>query len=197
MKIAVVGWGSLIWCPGSLRIGTRWYRNGPRLPIEFAHISRDRRLTLVIHPGCEEQATYWALSEFNDLRQATQNLKEREGCPTKWIASMTTDDESGEDAVPTKIREWLKNKAEVDAAVWTNLPSNWQDERHHEFTVEDAVRYLEELEQRQQEATELLKRAREYVRNAPEQIRTQVRKRMRTRTEWTDNKLADTLFEPN
>lgn len=196
MNIAVIGWGSLIWCPGSLRIRTRWYRNGPRLPVEFARISGDGRLTLVIHPACEEQTAYWALSEYDDLRQASNNLSKREGCAITHVASMKTADESGPDVVKAKIKEWLRSKPEVGAAVWTNLPSNWQDERHHEFTVEDAVRYLEELDQRQQEAKELLKRAREYVRNAPEQIQTQVRKRMGAKTVWADNRLAETLFEP-
>jgi len=197
MNVAVIGWGSLIWCPGSLRIRTRWHRDGPRLPIEFARISGDGRLTLVIHPGCEEQTTYWALSEYGDVGPAIQNLKEREGCSTERMASMRTDDESGEDAIKVEIKEWLRNKTEVDAAVWTNLRSNWHDKRCQEFNVEAAVRYLEQLEQHQQEAVELLKRTRDYVRNAPEQIQTKVRERIRERTGWADNKLADTLFEPN
>lgn len=26
MNIIILGWGSLIWCPGGLRIKTRWHR---------------------------------------------------------------------------------------------------------------------------------------------------------------------------
>jgi hypothetical protein len=55
MKIAVIGWGSLIWCPGSLRIQTAWHNDGPSLPIEFARILKDGRLTLVIRPGSVHQ----------------------------------------------------------------------------------------------------------------------------------------------
>jgi 2-succinyl-5-enolpyruvyl-6-hydroxy-3-cyclohexene-1-carboxylate synthase len=168
------------------------------LPIEFARISSDERLTLVIHPDSEEQTTYWAVSEYDNVRGAILNLMGRERCREEEIASMGTVDEIGEDVVKTKIKEWLKNKAGVvQAAVWTNLTSNWPKKGRPEFTVEDAVRYLEEIEQRQQESTEILKRAREYVRNAPEQIQTQVRKRMGTRPEWADNKLREALFEPN
>src|SRR5436190_1350463 len=83
MEIAVLGWGSLIWCPGSLRIKTKWRSDGPRLPIEFARISRDGRVTLVVLPGAEDQPVYWALSEFDDLHDARGNLKEREGTPSK------------------------------------------------------------------------------------------------------------------
>lgn len=78
MKIIILGWGSLIWCPGGLRIKTRWHGDGPSLPIEFARISQDDRLTLVIQPGSAGQSTYWAVSEFTDLKEARQNLKTRE-----------------------------------------------------------------------------------------------------------------------
>src|SRR5712691_7390037 len=79
MKIAILGWGSLIWCPGSLRIRTLWHSDGPSLPIEFARISSDRRVTLVIHPGAPDQMTYWALSEFDNVVAARENLRLREG----------------------------------------------------------------------------------------------------------------------
>lgn len=49
MKIAVLGWGSLIWDQGNLQINDdRWHTAGPLLPIEFARISGGSRLTLVI-----------------------------------------------------------------------------------------------------------------------------------------------------
>jgi hypothetical protein len=77
--------GSLIWCPGNLRIKTRWSSDGPTLPIEFARISSDGRLTLIVHPGSEDQATYWALSSLETLEEARRNLKEREQSKTEDI----------------------------------------------------------------------------------------------------------------
>jgi hypothetical protein len=48
MKIAVLGWGSLIWQPRELRISLPiWKTDGPELPVEFARVSMDGRLTLV------------------------------------------------------------------------------------------------------------------------------------------------------
>lgn len=85
MKIAVIGWGSLIWCPGPLGIQTPWYRDGPSLPVEFARISKDCRLTLVIHPDSANQMTYWALSTFEDLEGTRANLRTREGCSAEAI----------------------------------------------------------------------------------------------------------------
>lgn len=50
MKIAILGWGSLIWNPENLNYYTEfgWSKNEPKLPIEFLRISNNGRLTLVI-----------------------------------------------------------------------------------------------------------------------------------------------------
>src|SRR5215813_3106795 len=91
MNIAVLGWGSLIWHPASFRAKTKWRSDGPRLPIEFARISQDNRLTLVIQPGSTDQATYWSLSELTDLEPARQNLKARERTASKDIHAVLRD----------------------------------------------------------------------------------------------------------
>lgn len=75
MNIAVIGWGSLIWCPRTLQIEPGWHRDGPMLPIEFARKSSDGRLTLVIHAGCRKQRTYWANSSCERLCDAIETLK--------------------------------------------------------------------------------------------------------------------------
>src|ERR1017187_2142050 len=91
METAVLGWGSLIWCPGSLRIKTRWRSDGPKLPVEFARISGDGRLTLVILPTAEDQPVHWALSEFESVDDARRNLKERERCRLSDIHCLTAE----------------------------------------------------------------------------------------------------------
>jgi hypothetical protein len=48
MRIAILGWGSLIWKPNGLPMSGDWKRGGPVLPIEFSRVSSDGRLTLVI-----------------------------------------------------------------------------------------------------------------------------------------------------
>jgi hypothetical protein len=78
-KIAVIGFGSLIWSQGELLLSSEWQRDGPSLPIEFARVSQDGRLTLVIVPGFLPQKTLWALSGCKTMTDAKENLRKREG----------------------------------------------------------------------------------------------------------------------
>ncbi|OFW02799.1 MAG: hypothetical protein A3H94_03650 [Acidobacteria bacterium RIFCSPLOWO2_02_FULL_60_20] len=207
MEIAVIGWGSLLWCPGSLLIKTRWNRDGPELQIEFARISSDGRLTLVLHPNptATAQKTYWASSQFADIEQARENLRLREGrCGLKEIHACAIAEEGNRlhwsaDEIPTevktKIGAWLSSKKEVvQAAVWTGLRTNWEEKRGRTFTTDDAVSYLTELRRHAADAKVVIDRAEEYLRNAPDQLQTEVRDRMRA-VGWRDNPLPDILYE--
>lgn len=204
MEIAVIGWGSLIWHPGCLRIKNRWHCDGPALPIEFARISGDKRLTLVIHPGSPEeptpdQRTYWAFSELENLTAARKNLQAREDAKyLDDIHSVTIDgQEEGEikPDISARIREWLTDRQGVLAAIWTGLPSNWPQQRKgKEFTREDGIRYLRELEGERDRAKAAYDRAREYITKAPSQIQTPVRKMMRDERGWEDAALPEILF---
>ncbi|MDH5422480.1 MAG: hypothetical protein OEY55_11810 [Acidimicrobiia bacterium] len=86
MRIAVLGWGSLVWDPhgrtGSplkVRPGSEWSATGPKLPVEFARIAENGRLTLIIVPGYEiVSRTSWILSAESDLEKAALNLADRE-----------------------------------------------------------------------------------------------------------------------
>lgn len=197
MNIAVIGWGSLIWCPGCLKIRTRWRKSGPLLPIEFARVSDDGRLTLVIHPASAPQRTYWALSAMDDLLLARKNLQEREGClslikihcyPPALDSPPITPD------VSAAIHAWLLTNPGVEVAIWTGLTTNWWDKFNREFSVDEAVGYLDGLEAEHEISEVKFKRAREYVMNTPVSVQTQVRARMREKG-WADAHLADALFE--
>lgn len=53
IKCACLGLGSPIWNPGDL--SSDWMADGPYLPLEFARLSKDGRITLVVHEeafGC-------------------------------------------------------------------------------------------------------------------------------------------------
>jgi hypothetical protein len=191
-QIAILGWGSLIWCPGSLLIKSAWHRDGPTLPIEFARVSNDGRLTLVIHPESPEQQTLWAAAVSEDVNVVRKNLQQREGTSGGFIHSATADGQFSE-GVSTVVRDaiakWLKEHTENHGCVWTGLVSNWIDKRKTDFTVPLAIQYLKDL------PDESRALAREYIRNAPAQIQTAVRDAARAHLQWDDAELSSVLFE--
>jgi hypothetical protein len=188
-QIAVIGWGSLIWCPGSLRIASRWHADGPCLPIEFARISRGDRLTLVIHPGSPEVQTYWALSAFERVGTARGNLQEREGTSSIHDVSLMKNDVACDSPFHAAIRAWTEKRERLQAAIWTGLLSNWPDKRPCPFSPVDADRYISGL------SGESLRLAREYVQNTPQQIQTPVRALLREQRNFRDAVLSPILFE--
>jgi len=101
---------------------------------------------------------------------------------------------SGEGDLVEKVKQWLRAEQDLDAAIWTGLESNWLQRRGYNFDPPDALAYLDGLKARDKTSFE---RAKEYVRNAPDQIRTEVRRLLKERSsEWSDNKLPPVLFVP-
>ncbi|MGB9067522.1 MAG: hypothetical protein WCC21_03035 [Candidatus Acidiferrales bacterium] len=189
MQIAILGWGSLIWCPGSLQIKSCWHRDGPDLPIEFARVSKDGRLTLVIHAGSEDQQTLWAAAVSDDVEVVRESLRAREETGARFIHSATVagvfSDGVGKE-VRDSIENWLKARPGLKGCVWTGLPSNWKETRHSDFSVTGAVEYLNNLLEPS--------RAREYIQNTPRQIQTTVRGAVRKKLQWLDAELSPALF---
>lgn len=191
-KIAVLGWGSLIWCPKSLRLGSPWHRGGPLLPIEFARQSKGERVTLVLVPDAKLQPTFWALSEFPELGLAIDNLRDREGARRRDIHWLGPEDEQA-DGVPPKIanpiRTWLEKHTELGAVIWTGLPPKWEEAVGRCPTPGDVITYLEKLMKREASAD-----AEEYIRNTPKELETDVRELVVQRFGWEHNPLPTTLF---
>lgn len=185
MRIAILGWGSLVWDPRELKIRKRWYRRGPELPIEFSRISGGGRVTLVIDPanGHLVRARF-AFSTCATVAEAVQNLQEREGCPLRKIGSATVGEKLNEASFAMQqhpkqcrlIYDWAaKNK--MDAVVWTALESNFSEPEKAgiPFTPEAAATYIAGLKD------DALKGALHYIGKAPAEVVTPVRMRV---TRW-------------
>lgn len=169
MKIAILGWGSLIWDQRDLPTLGVWQKGGPVLPIEFSWISSDGRLTLVIDEknGVPVQ-TRFAQSGSETLNQAIEDLRKREGTSKSMIGvvSQTINiPKSGSDT----IKGWA-DEHKWDAMIWTGLPSNFEDIKNVSFTVENGLTYLRGL------AGEKRGKAREYIDRAPEEVVTPLRR---------------------
>ncbi len=176
MEIAIIGWGSLFQNPGILEAGP-FHEGGPTLPIDFARVSQDGRLTLVVDETLGTACpTYVARSDHNEIPSTVKNLADREGCKsTKHIHFFSHHDEQSMQAHKTTplvvktISEWLLG-SQYDAAVWTGLPSNFTDRSLiGPFTVPNAIQYLASLSGDKQQ------RAFDYIRRAPEKISTPLR----------------------
>src|SRR5665647_784287 len=103
MTITILGGGSLVWDTRSLQIDTTkgnkgWLADGRALPIEFARISNDGRLTLVIVPDKNEVIqTLYAFSKYQDLDEAILDLAVREGCGKNKIGSYNKNEQQFSD----------------------------------------------------------------------------------------------------
>jgi hypothetical protein len=175
-RIAILGWGSLIWepRPDFEKYIEDWSDDGPILPIEFSRVSstRDGALTLVIDPdnGAPVRVKF-ALSKRKNPEDAACDLRTREGTIIRHIGLFDREISSCRSHwsfVEDKIRLWAEDN-NLRAVVWTDLPSNYTEKTGKIFEPNEAVRYLKGLNKEGQKA------AKEYIQNAPLNVNTNFR----------------------
>ena len=181
MKIAYIGWGSLIWNPGSLRIMGSWQDDGPIFPVEFARVSKDGRLTLVLYRGASPMQTFWSLAADEDKNAAIKCLKLRERTIKDRIGYLSIRNGNSRCQIIGELVEviesWLRYK-DLDAAVWTDLPSNFAEKTGMVFSTKNAIRYLKRLERDRRDS------AKDYIIKAPAIINTPVRLAVEEELGW-------------
>ncbi len=188
MKIAILGWGSLLWDIDSEfdeHHDAEWPHDGPLLPLEFCRISSSRKdaLTLVIDTDhgklCRVAYTF---SNREYPKDAICDLCKREGVHSyhkeaecKKIGFCFADEEkkcrSRDTGVKETIREWARENG-IDVVVWTDLESNFETVKGRSFTVEAAIDHLHTL------SPEGKDKAAEYVWRAPDFIKTDLRSKL-------------------
>lgn len=180
MRIACLGWGSLVWDPRDLLIRRKWFSDGPLLPVEFCRKSSDGRITLVVVPEKPRVRTLWVLSSTEVLGDAIESLRAREGIPERnvsehigrWICHREDNAR-----VDPEIRDWA-DKMKLDAVLWTALPPKFDGDDGETPNAEQVLDYLQDL------PYEKKRHAEEYVRRTPIQIDTEYRRLIEMRLGW-------------
>ena len=151
MKIAVLAWGSLIWDPRELKIESgSWKDDGPCLPIEFARISQDGHLTLVIYKGAGDVEVLWNTMTIDSINEARKNLMAREGSRCIDIIGYceveNDKNQHGETNICERIRTWAKEK-KLDAVhlVYSGFVNTMRQEARMEVLLPIGRNTLEEV----------------------------------------------------
>ena len=177
MKIACIGWGSLIWNSGVLKIRNKWYEDGPILPIEFSRISDDGRVTLIIDKAGTPVRTLWALMTSNNLTTAIDSLKERENVKKDDIIQSVLATDRNKDEIRSVLIKWLKTK-QLDAAIWTGLSFSKKTDFKRP-SIDFILNHLKNtLDYNARNVAE------EYIRKAPKQIDTEYRRKIELEFGW-------------
>ncbi len=179
MKIACLGWGSLIWDPRGLPVQPKWSTDGPFLPVEFARQSSDGRITLVIDAKASPVQVLWSQMLSPDLLGAKKALRDREGIRGGRWESRIGSWQKGK-AAPANIPD-LPAWAEAhnfDAIIWTALGPKFHNENRVP-SGEEVIEYLRGLAGTQRED------AKRYIECAPRQIETEYRRRIAAALGWS------------
>jgi len=177
MKIACLGWGSLIWHPDGLKVDGVWRENGPQLPIEFTRQSDNDRITLIVDPVAKPITVLWSLMSMNILEDAIASLQERERTGKRGIHHVVANDKT-DDVVKSTVLAWL-NTVNLDAAIWTGLSYNRRINDGVRLSLDYVIQHLKST------SGETRVIAEEYIRKTPKQIKTEYRRAIEQELGWT------------
>lgn len=127
-----------------------------------------------------EEELYDLVTNDPDLSQIMSKYGAKRGAVIRYIGLI--DIESGFvrskwPSVTDVIKAWAKQH-DFKAIVWTDLPSNFVEKKNRPFTVANAIIHLREL------SICSIKKAQEYVRKAPSEIDTPLRRALAHDSWW-------------
>lgn len=178
MKIAILGWGSLLWDKRAEfdEQHEEWQFDGPSIMIEFSRVSKTRNgaLTLVLDTknGKACQAAY-TLSKRKNPDDAICDVRSREGTTLKNVGFYFADNsrkQAREEQVLKTIQNWASEK-KIDVVIWTDLESNFEKESKcgKPFSIETALCHIQSLDDKGKAM------AAEYVWRSPTFVNTPLR----------------------
>ncbi len=120
MRIAIIGWGSLIWDIRKLPPGETWRRGGPTLPIGWCKGPRPKLVVDITHG--RDAPTHYVLSHRTKIVDAVADLCDGDDTLVENIGFVNKKEMSRGQGPQyarafDEIRMWCK-KMGFDAAVW-------------------------------------------------------------------------------
>ncbi|THB84713.1 hypothetical protein E1N66_08945 [Pantoea allii] len=167
MKIACLGWGSLIWKTDALPVASQWHHDGPEVPIEFVRIADGGELSTAICLNARPVPVFWAWLNTASLESACRALRLREAIPDSradGIGIMTVTETS-----VGPLAEWAQAKG-IEGLIWTGLPALMGGVEGRIPTLDEARHYLQTL------TGETREHAFHYIEQVPAQIDTAYRR---------------------
>jgi hypothetical protein len=188
-KIAVIGWGSLIWDLDDLapKVAGDWVmEGGPSLPLEFSRVSPKRAMSLVVVVDPDDGApcpSHVNASVRDDIHAAAHDLQRRERAQTVAQIGAVCRRTGFSRATDTRIAEivlaWCEAH-DVAGAVWTDLPRNFAEITGKPFGIPAGMAYLRELPEH------ALAEAVRYITLAPVQTATPLRAALEREDWWRE-----------
>jgi hypothetical protein len=183
---AILGWGSLIWDLETLALHVEgdWAMGaGPALAMEFTRVSQKRIGALVVCLDANHGdpcTTHAITSVRNEINSAIDDLARRERTCKQWIGAVCLANGHANGTSPEAVegvRRWCLAEGWA-GAVWTDLPSNFEDHLGEVFSVPRAVSYLRGL------TGDSLDEAVRYIENAPTATDTPLRRALSVDAWW-------------
>ncbi len=185
-RIAVIGWGSLIWDLDNLApfVTGDWMMGaGPSLPFEFTRVSPKRKMGLAVcldYVNGDRCPTNAILSKSTDIDQAAEELRARERAKIiDYIGLIHPASGARRSSIPEVAEifaEWCRRTGAA-GAVWTDLGENFEEDRGVAFSVPGAIDYLKSL------SGDSLIEAVRYIEYAPAATDTPLRRAL-TKDDW-------------
>ena len=153
MKIAYIGWGSLLWNNEVLQLKNNFKHTQIKLPINYSRISfidenNNGKLTLIIDEKYGEKCNIWyGETKIKNLDKAINTLKKREYTIKDNIGYYnfvkgTFRSKNLSKKNLNKLKSSFKNKG-FDAIIWTDLSSNWDKVEKNSFSNLKAEKYIQ------------------------------------------------------
>lgn len=192
-KIAVIGWGSLIWDLDNLTpfVTGDWIMGaGPSLPFEFTRVSPKRKMGLAVcldYVNGDRCPTNAILSKSTDIDQAAEELRARERAKIiDYIGLIHPASGARRSSIPEVadiFEDWCRRTGAA-GAVWTDLGGNFEEDRGAPFSVPGAIAYLKTLQ------GESLIEAVRYIEYAPAATNTPLRRAL-AKDDWWRERAAE------